>query len=32
MMPANEKTFDLIGDFIVDLSTENDALKKKRGR
>ena len=31
MMPANKKTFDLMGDDIVDLSTENDALKNKIG-
>ena len=29
MMPAIRKAFILIGDDIVDLSTENDALKKK---
>ena len=28
MMPAIKKAFDLMGDDIVDLSTENDALKK----
>ena len=31
MMPAIEKAFDLLGDDIVDLSTENDALKSKIG-
>ena len=30
-MPAIKKTFDLLGDDIVDLSTENDALKNKIG-
>ena len=29
MMPAIKKAFDLMGDDIVDLSTENDALKSK---
>ena len=29
MMPAIRKAFDLMGDDIVDLSTENDALKSK---
>ena len=28
MMPAIKKTFNLLGNDIVDLSTENDALKK----
>ena len=28
MMPVIKKTFDLMGDDIVELSTENDALKK----
>ena len=28
-MPAIKKTFDLVGDDIVDLSTENFALKKE---
>ena len=28
MMPAIKKVFNLMGDDIVDLSTENDALKK----
>ena len=27
MMPAIKKAFDLMGDDIVDLSLENDALK-----
>ena len=31
MMPAIKKVFDLLGDDIVDLSTENDALKNKIG-
>ena len=31
MMPANKKAFDLLGDDIVDLSTENDALKNQIG-
>ena len=31
MMPAIRKAFDLMGDDIVDLSTENDALKNKIG-
>ena len=31
MMPAIKKAFNLLGDNIVDLSTENDALKKKIG-
>ena len=30
-MPANKKAFNLLGDDIVDLSTENDALKNKIG-
>ena len=30
-MPAKKKAFDLMGDDIVDLSTENDALKNKIG-
>ena len=30
-MPAIKKAFDLLGDDIVDLSTENDALKNKIG-
>ena len=29
MMPAIKKAFSLLGDDIVDLSTENDALKSK---
>ena len=29
MMTAIKKAFNLLGDDIVDLSTENDALKKK---
>ena len=30
-MPAIKKSFDLLGDDIVDLSTENDALKNQIG-
>ena len=30
MMPAIKKAFDLPGDDIVDLSVENDTLKKTR--
>ena len=29
MMPAVKKAFNLLGDDIVELSTENDALKNK---
>ena len=28
MMPASKKAFNLLGDDVVELSTENDALKK----
>ena len=31
MLPAIKKAFNLLGDGIVDLSTENDALKNKIG-
>ena len=31
MMPAIKKAFNLLCDEIVDLSTENDALKEKIG-
>ena len=31
MMPAIKKAFNFLGDDIVDLSTENDALKNKTG-
>ena len=31
MMPAIKKAFNLIGDDIIELSTENDALKNKIG-
>ena len=31
MMPAIKKAFDLLGDDIVDLSTENETLKSKIG-
>ena len=30
-MPAIKKSFNLLGDDIVDLSTENDALKNQIG-
>ena len=30
-MPAIKKAFNLLGDDIVELSTENDALKSKIG-
>ena len=30
-MPAIKKAFNLMGDDIVELSTENDALKSKIG-
>ena len=30
MMPAIEESFNLLGDDIVELSTENDALKRKQ--
>ena len=30
MMPAIKKAFNLLGDDIVDLSTQNDALKLKK--
>ena len=30
MMPAFKKAFTIIGDDIVELSTENDALRKKQ--
>ena len=29
MMPAIKKAFSLLGDDIVEISTENDALKNK---
>ena len=29
MMPANKKAFNLLGDDIKELSSENDALKNK---
>ena len=32
MMPVIKKAFNLLGDDIVELSTENDALKNKIGR
>ena len=31
MMPAIKKAFNLLGDGIIDLTTENDALKAKIG-
>ena len=31
MMPAIKKAFNLLGDDIVELSTENDTLKNKIG-
>ena len=31
MMPAIKKAFNLMGDDIVELSTENDSLKNKKG-
>ena len=31
VMPAVKKAFNLMGDDIIDLSTENDALKNKIG-
>ena len=31
MMPAIKEAFNLLGDDVVDLSTENDALKNKIG-
>ena len=31
MMPAIKKAFNLMGDDIIELSTENDALKNKIG-
>ena len=31
MMPAVKKAFNLMGDDIIELSTENDALKNKIG-
>ena len=31
MMPAIKKAFNLLGDGIVDSTTENDALKEKIG-
>ena len=31
MMPAIKKAFNLMGDDIIDLSTENDALENKTG-
>ena len=31
LMPAIKKAFNVLGDDIIDLSTENDALKNKIG-
>ena len=31
MIPAIKKAFTLLGDDIIELSTENDALKNKKG-
>ena len=31
MMPAIKKAFNLLGDDIIEVSTENDALKNKIG-
>ena len=31
MMPIIKKAFNLLGDDVVELSTENDALKNKIG-
>ena len=31
MMPAIKKAFNLMGDDLIELSTENDALKNKIG-
>ena len=31
MMPAIKKAFDLLGDDIIELSTENESLKSKIG-
>ena len=31
MMPAIKKALDLMGDHIIELPTENDALKNKIG-
>ena len=31
MMPAIKKAFNLLGDDLVELSTENDALKNRIG-
>ena len=31
MMPAIKKAFNLLGDDIVEISTENDTLKNKIG-
>ena len=31
MMPAIKKAFNLLGDDIIDLSVENDALKNQIG-
>ena len=31
MMPANKNAFNLMGDDVVDLHTENESLKNKIG-
>ena len=31
MLPAIKKAFNLLGDVIIELSTENDALKSQIG-
>ena len=31
MMPANQKSFNLLGDDIVELSVENESLKEQSG-
>ena len=31
MMPSIKKAFDIMGDYIVDLSTENETLKNQIG-
>ena len=31
MMPSIKKAFDIMGDYIVDLSTDNETLKNQIG-
>ena len=31
MMPAIKKTFNVLGDDIIELSTKNDVLKNQKG-